>query len=115
MPCLGVEPEVVEDADLDPVRGQQARLTLRIGGTVGGRRKLDRHAEPAEVAHGGQLVGRGELHRVLLARAGRIRNDFVVRDCDLPFVGYSCDVERRFVVGFIKRGKGAAGIGGFKL
>src|SRR5208283_905214 len=68
---------------------------------------------------GGQIgrhFGRGgETHGVFVAGAGCVGRNFLVRDRHHAFVGNGGDVERRFVIGLVKRGEGAAGVGGFKL
>ena len=52
---------------------------------------------------------------MLFARTGRVGDDFLVGDRDHALVGNRGDVEGRFVIRFVERGKGAAGVGGFKL
>ena len=55
------------------------------------------------------------MHRVFVAGAWSIGDDFLVRDRHQAFVGHGGDVEGCFVVGLVKGRKGAAGVGGFKL
>ena len=52
---------------------------------------------------------------MLVARSGRVGDDFVVRDRNLAFVGNRRDVEGRLVVGLVERREGAPRVGRLEL
>ena len=112
---------VVADDVFRRLEREFAHLFLARRAVDADRNAVDRAFDVFEVAHDQRRqirrhLRRGrELHSVLVARSGRVGHDFVVGDRDLSFVGDGGDVERRFVVGLVKRGEGAPRVGGFKL